>query len=416
MLIYIPLVGILLLIIGVIANAVLNKNQATKFSPPIFLSLYIVYYLIVPFYTSSKDIYGVHSEMGLPYLFWGGFIFFSCFLIGFNLHIKKRFFRRANNLYSEQNSKRIALILFAIAFLCYGIFKGFSLSVFRVQEYAQFNAMGSYNHVEEYLTGLISLFPTVVCLLYASKKSLVLNLVIGVIAVIIYLIGGFRFRLVLFVIPIVVFYHLYPHIKPIKYHIWIPVAILFYILMGVIENTRNYGHGLDISKLKSMDRTDVTKAAHENEFIYYMSAKVMYEYKDREKIYFEPLLTAVCMPIPRAIFPWKPDGGYTRDANMLVFGTIEYGSAFLNYVEAYISFGWIGIILYGLFLGILANIFWRNYLFNPSSIGAILLLSLFNAVLFVIFSRGYMAQALTSYMYYIPVAYWLSRVVRSKNG
>ena len=123
------------------------------------------------------------------------------------------------------------------------------------------------------------------------------------------------------------------------------------------------------------------------------------------------------MPIwfPRTVFPWKPDGGYTRDANMVVFGTIEYGSAFFNYVEAYISFGWLGIILYGLFLGLFANIFWRNYLLHPNSIGAILLLALFNAVLFVVFSRGYMAQALTTYMYYIPVSYWLSRLVKSKN-
>ena len=41
--------------------------------------------------------------------------------------------------------------------------------------------------------------------------------------------------------------------------------------------------------------------------------------------------------------------------------------------------------------------------------------ALFNAVLFVVFSRGYMAQALTTYMYYIPVSYWLSRLVKSKN-
>ena len=71
------------------------------------------------------------------------------------------------------------------------------------------------------------------------------------------------------------------------------------------------------------------------------------------------------------------------------------------------SFWWVGIIFYAAFLGWLSKIFWNNYLLNPSSLGAIVLLGLYNATLYQIIARGYMAQALTTFIYYVFVPFWL---------
>ena len=137
----------------------------------------------------------------------------------------------------------------------------------------------------------------------------------------------------------------------------------------------------------------------------------MEQYADKDKIYFEPIATAICMPIPRAIFPDKPKGLYLREANMAVLHTLEYGAAFLYFVEAYLAFGWAGIIFQGLFIGFLSRIFWDNYQRNRQSIGAILLLTLYNGVLYVIISRGYLAQVFTTYMYFVIIPFWLSKFI-----
>lgn len=69
-------------------------------------------------------------------------------------------------------------------------------------------------------------------------------------------------------------------------------------------------------------------------------------------VYFTPIYTAVCMPIPRSIFRDKPDATYLVDMNVRIWGTAKYGIAFMCYGEAFYAFGWAGIILCGLLLGI----------------------------------------------------------------
>ena len=136
----------------------------------------------------------------------------------------------------------------------------------------------------------------------------------------------------------------------------------------------------------------------------------MEKYEYEEPLYFESIITALTMPLPRSVFPWKPDAQYLRDANLRVLGTLDHGAAYLNFVEGYLSFGWLGIVFNGFSIGFLSRIFWDNYRRNRKSIGAILFLSLYNSVLYMFISRGYLAQELVVFIYFIPVVYWVSRL------
>ena len=182
--------------------------------------------------------------------------------------------------------------------------------------------------------------------------------------------------------------------------------------MGVMEAARMYGRGLDISVVTEIQRTGEIKEASENLMVYEFSAECMDKYDLEDLILFEPVANAVLMPIPRALFPWKPKGTYMRDANIKIYGTITRGNAFLNITEAYVSFGWFGILIYAWFLGWLSKLFWNNYVRNKESIGAVALLGLYNATLYQIIARGYMAQALTTFIYYVFMPFWLLMILQ----
>lgn len=406
-----PMILLLIIISQVVYKSIKNKNQGALFNPLNFICIYYAYYVIVPYFFSKGNIYrDMAYTSGISYLIWGTLISFVFIIVGFRWKFQLLDISKVNNLYSDKNSLRLSVWLFAIGFIGYAIFNGFSFNVVRIQEEMVDAGANIFNHSDSYVTNLVSLFPVAICLAY-YKRSNKFALIIGIIGSICALMGGARWKFILLLLPFVVFYHLYPHVRRINWKVWIPTFFIFYFSMGIIEQTRNYGSGLDIQKLQNLDTEDMTQGASEKEFVYYFSSKVMDVYSNEEPLYFESLYTALTMPIPRAIFPWKPDAQYLRDANLKVFGTVSHGAAYLNIVESYLAFRWIGVIVNGLFLGLLCGAFWRNYQKNNKSIGAIIFLGLFNGVLFVLISRGYLAQELQVFVYYIFIVHWISLLI-----
>lgn len=120
------------------------------------------------------------------------------------------------------------------------------------------------------------------------------------------------------------------------------------------------------------------------------------------------------MPIPRALFPWKPDGGYLDRAQQMILGFND-GVAVTMYAEAFYAFGWFGVIIYSLFFGWLAKVFWLNYRKNSQSIGAIISLSLFNGFTYLLISRGYLSSAVTNFCMLIVLPLWLASLLNRKS-
>lgn len=402
-----------------IISKIRSKDKSLIWQPTTFLIVYLSYYVLVPYMKGGQNVIsggGVNaSEYSQTLLLFGTLLFYLVFRFVYNRSIPKREFRYFNSLITENNAIRYSVTLFALAFVGYGIFNGFSLSIFSAGSNSDmaFNEEGSYGHTEMYITYLISLFTFSCAVVYGIKQKLSGWFVIMIIlSIIIYIIGGFRYRILMLFVTVFTVMYLFPKPRNIKYHIVIPVFLLMYAFMGIMEAARMYGKGLDIAAVTEIQKTGEIKEASENMMVYDISAKCMEEYGFEDYIYFEPITTAVLMPIPRALFPWKPKGTYIRDANLKLYGTIEHGNAFLNITEAYISFGWLGIILYAWFLGWLSKMFWNNYKRNANSIGAVVLLALYNAALYQIIARGYMAQALTTFVYYVFMPFWIIMLLR----
>ena len=155
------------------------------------------------------------------------------------------------------------------------------------------------------------------------------------------------------------------------------------------------------------------RGPRENTAVLYFSTLCTDYYNDtKEYVGFEPIVNAVLMPFPRALFPWKPEGLYIREAQLKTLGSYDAGAAFLNFTEGFISFGWLGVALYGFILGLLSSLFWRNYNENRESIGAIMLLALYNGFCYQWVSRGYLGGNLNSFLYFVIVPFWLIALFR----
>lgn len=388
-------------------NAYRCRKTGGLFSPIVFFAIYYAYYILYPFFTSTGDIYSASKYDGTFLLLLGAIVSILSMLFGFQ-HYRPKVSLKSNSIYYS-NTKWLAIWLFIIGSVSYFSINGFSINLVAVQTEFYDATQNRLGHSDQYITLLISLLPASACLFYASKSNRLYIILVSIIATIIGVMGGSRYRLFMFFIPVVVFYHLYPSPKKVNLKIWIPAALFFIFSMAVIEKTRNYGSGLDIDKLvEVLDSNPKDIKASEIEGVYYFSSKVMDAYSEEPLIFGDVFGTAICLPIPRAVFHNKPDAQYLRDANIKVLGTDGIGAAYLNIVEWYLALGWLGIILNGLLLGAISKFLWANYINNPHSIGAVLYLSMFDGLGYILISRGYLAQEYVMFVYYLPMIYWVT--------
>jgi MFS family permease len=406
------LLFLLIALIGwILLGSVMSKNKAAIFSPIVFFCIYLLYYVVIPASTISVDFLTGRKITGAWILLLGSILMVLSILCGFGFKVKRNYFKNTLKIYEGNNTVKIAILLFATAFFFNGLFYGFSLSFIVAHQFEEAAGGGTeVGHTEMYLTYFISIFPAAITLLLSTRKR---KLALGfiVVASIIYLIGGFRFRLLILFALLFTYFHLFPKVRRFRWELWLPLFFVFYIAMGIIESTRRYGAGLDMEAIQNLSEGNVQiNKADESAMVYAFSTKAMEIYSKRRPLLFEPIATALLMPVPRVLFPWKPDGGYLKEANMAVFQTTDYGNAFLNITEAYLSFGWLGIILYGLVIGYISKVFWITYRRNPNSIAAVILLGTYNGFLYIVLSRGYLAQQFTFYVYYILLFCWLSRL------
>jgi hypothetical protein len=402
---------LIFLIIFNILKSVFRKDKVTIWSPITFFSLIFLYYIVVPYFWGNINIYGIEVDDYTYYIFIGALLSYVSISIGFLISWRRSPFQQMSSIITRQNAKTIAMGLFFIALVCYVPFRGFSLSFF-IPNDRNITLLENDGFVM-YFIELISLLCTSCCLLLARQKKgiSILFLFVIWITMTMYIIGGFRYRIVILIISGATVWHLYPKAKKIKYKILIPMAVFVYLFFSMMDHARHYFNGLDVAVIESLKMEDITQGASENSFVFSHSAITMKNYSYRDLILFEPIWCAVTMPVPRAVYPNKPKGDYLVKANFVAYGNNDYGAVFIQFTEAYMAFGWVGIILTGLFIGFFSRMFWDNYRRNPHSLGAVLLLGLFNGFTYILISRGYLAQCLTILVMFVFIPFGFASVI-----
>lgn len=397
-----------IIIINIITS-VLSKDKTKIFSPVNMFALVYAYYCIMPIYTSAGKGYELANDYAEGLFCIGALLSYVGILIGFSIKVKPGF-KKWNTYFTADNCQQYATIFFLIAFVAYSSLRGIHFTIFADEKTE--TELTHYG-LEHYLLNLIVLYEIAVCLYIIKNKSnrsygfkyyylIIIYIIIG------FLFAGTRSRIVYLALASVTVFYLYPKPKRMNYPLILGLGLALFLLFSAMDSTRSYSSGINKQGMSQLSYDDIKYGAAENYVVHIYSAKVMEMYSNNgDYIYFEPILTAALSPVPRVFFPWKPDFGYLMEPQIKIQGTID-GAIFINFTEGFISFGWFGVLLYGLFLGWLSKKFWSNYQNNPSSIGAIVALALWNGFTYVVVSRGSMASALTNYVLTICLPFWIA--------
>ena len=391
----------------------LSKDQSQIWNPVTFLGLTLIYYVVPPSFSDISMWGGDRAEY--QYVFYITLvIFYISVLLGFRTKHKPGF-RKWNCLFTHENAQRYAFILFLIAIVCYVPFRGFRTTISADDA----TVLSERSGLVSYFIDLIALFVSACCLAWVGlknskgiemKKRIVIFIILYF-TLVMFIVGGFRYRLVMLMLAMATTYHLYPQPRRINYKVFVPIAVAAYLLFAVMDTARKYGAGINMSAAKEFTLKDASKGAAENASVCSYSITVTSRmYETGERFGFEPIVTAIFMPIPRFLLPWKPDASYLKLAESSV--SASGGAAFLGFTEAFTAFGFLGVILYGFLMGWLSKRIWVNYQNNKESVGAIVLLGLFNGFCYVWISRGYMAAAFNIFIYYVVLPFWLTTLIR----
>lgn len=415
---WIFLIFLCIMIGGTIFRPFLSKDKSQIWSPITIISLVLIYYIVIPSF-QGLTLYGAESATKQSLFYFMAVLFLGCILWAYKSSSPNEC-KKWNSYFTMDNAQRIAVVLFLITIVCYVPFRGFRTSIF-VDDALKISARTG---LVSYFIDLISLLVGASCLSFIGLKNIGKGVIkrcvifggILYFAFILFIVGGFRYRIVILLLALATTYHLFPKPRKINYLILVPVGVLAFLGFAVMDSSRRYGQGIDMEVAESVSLAQASQGAQENMDVCCFSIAVFDEYsRNGGYVGFEPVLTAVLMPIPRAILPSKPKGEYMIEAQNRTIGDALGGAAVLVFAEAYMSLGVFGVILYGLFIGWACKKVWINYRNSPNSIGAILLLALFNGFCYTWISRGYMAGAFNDFIYFVVLPFWITALLRKYN-
>ena len=112
-----------------------------------------------------------------------------------------------------------------------------------------------------------------------------------------------------------------------------------------------------------------------------------------------PISTALQQPVPRAIYPNKPQGEYSVRLRELIYGRPDSYTAYLGFAEYYLMAGWPSLVLISFCLGWSLRRLWTWFLWRQYEPLAQSIYLLNASFIYVLVSRGYFAQTLTLYCF-----------------
>lgn len=390
-----------------------NKDVRCVFSPSTFVCLVFLYYAIIgPFYTIiiGDTTYRLTDMSPYYSISWTGV---AVLLVGYYMTWIANWKPIINScyLYSYNAIIKSATIVFLIGFAMYVAWMGSNIKIliYGYNEQNEFHNEGAF--VMYLMQGLGLLILPLCCyfrIKLLSKKRMLWFYLVLILVAWIYLNSGFRFRLVLLIINLATIYYITKLTRP-NLLVWSIIGVAFILFMGVMEYSRTYEKGLDLQRIEGRNSEELFEGGTNEARIFMASGAVMAQVQDKgDYAYINPIMNGVLMPLPYAFFPQKRAFlGYMEGRIDAVFGRYGTGIAVMEYAEAFVAFGWVGVFLLGAFMGYLSKRIWNYLTTSNEELLPLLTLAAYNGFLYIFISRGYFAQILTCCFFYVIIPLFL---------
>lgn len=397
-------------IIGVIlVSNFRNKDVRYVFNPSTFVCLVFLYYAIIgPFYTiiTGDTTYRLTDMSPYYSISWAGV---ATLLMGFYITWKVNWMPIISSkyYYSDKAIIKSATIVFLIGLVMYMAWMGNNIKIL-IYGYNERNEFHNEGTFVMYLMQGLGLMILPLCCYFRVKiltgKRMLWFYLILVFVAWIYLSSGFRFRLVLLIINLATIYYVTKIIRP-NLFVWSILGIAFILFMGIMEYSRTYEKGLNLQRVEGKGTEELFEGGTNEARIFMASGAVMSQVQNKgDYAYIDPIMNGILMPLPYAIFPQKRAFlGYMEGRVDSVFGRYGKGVAVMEYAEAFVAFGWIGVLLLGIFMGYLSKRIWNYFITSEGELLPLLTLAAYNGFLYVYISRGYFAQILTTSFFYMII-------------
>jgi len=433
--------SLILLLLNEFLKALQSTSWIDIYKPTLFAGIYLAYYAI---FGPLLAIGGLEAKEGITgtvyhgldhrnLLYWGwlgALVFYSSLLFGFYAFSQKL---PLQNHIVTPVTERVYLIgkrLCLLGLLMFAVVTGNRILVL-LNPLAATTASDSQSvigglidvgGIVNYFTYAVNFLIPGVCLMFAawlkqSRHTLPL-LFWSLSTILIYISLGFRYRLVLLMLPLVLLVFLRLRRKPSLGFISL-FLVAFLTLNGLIGMTRSYGQGLDLTKVEGESTFALISAGLGQEAGVFFTTAGVIEQTPR-KIPFigiTPLIATILFPIPRSIFPTKPDASYISNSTIELYGGENYalGTAFLNYGEYYLMAGWPSLVGISCLIGLLLRRLWDWYLPRRDEPFAQVLYLISATFLYVVISRGYLPQVVMLFVFTVAPLFWIYRQMMLKS-
>lgn len=391
------------------------------FKPSTFVCLVCGYYgIVAPFNSILEHDYTYRSVSMIPF-YSVSWLAMAVMLVGFKVSTIINFPRKPRPYwdYTTESIQKASFWLYFIGFCMYVLWMGSNITIL-IHGYTEGNEFRNEGTFVMYLMQGVAFFTLPCCCLLWLNIKYKYNLkpwgwFLCILSLWIYINSGFRFRLVFFAVAFGTVYYVTKIKRPNFLYLGI-FALAFILFMGVMEYGRSYEKGVDFSRVSGTSSEELFNGGTNEGRIFMASGVCIAIAEKRGKYaYFDPIMNAVLMPLPYAFFPEKRSYiGYMDGLIDPVFKEHAVGIAVLEYAEAFVAAGWIGVFVLGLFMGFVCKRVWLYFIHAPTKFMPIMTMALFNGFIYIWISRGYLAQIVVTAFFYVIIPLWIIRKLTTK--
>ena len=140
-----------------------------------------------------------------------------------------------------------------------------------------------------------------------------------------------------------------------------PIGLVIPIFAGIIEKTRSYGAGLNLDGLEGFTVGDLFGVGFNESSVFLVTGGLIANTpEDIPYVGFAPIISSLLFPIPSELLSSKDTFEYLSDALFLyLIQKSVCRRATLCFGEYYMMFGWVSLVIAGLFLGWLLRSLWN---------------------------------------------------------